>query len=122
MRTKTSVSVKRVYETPSKSDGVRILVDRLWPRGLSRASAKIDVWLKEVAPSAELRKQFHASSLVWRSFVAAYRRELTAPPGMDALAELQAILEEERTVTLLYGLRDERHNNAVALKRIIQAE
>ncbi len=104
--------VKRVYDPPAKSDGRRVLVDRVWPRGLSKEAAKADEWLKDVAPSTALRKWFGHDPEKWIEFKRRYFRELVSQ--RDAVNALRA-LAKERTVTLLFGARDERHNNAVAL-------
>jgi uncharacterized protein YeaO (DUF488 family) len=109
----SSLMLKRVYERPEPGDGTRILVDRLWPRGLSRA--KIDVWLKDIAPSDQLRKRFHAKPGDWDAFCAAYAAELEGEPAQAALEHLRE-LQHTGPVTLLYAARDEAHNNAVALK------
>jgi len=107
--------VKRIYEPAAAGDGYRVLVDRLWPRGVSKQKAHIDVWLKEIAPSDALRKQFHGQVDTWKEFVAAYARELKAEPAKSAAAQLCEKAKHE-PVTLLYAARDENHNNAVALK------
>jgi uncharacterized protein YeaO (DUF488 family) len=106
--------LKRVYETPGADDGMRILVDRLWPRGLSKDKAKVDLWLKDVSPSDELRRNLHGDPARWDEFVAAYDRELRQEPAKSALVVLRAHIAKGR-VTLLYAARDEAHNNAVAL-------
>jgi uncharacterized protein YeaO (DUF488 family) len=111
--------VKRIYEPASGDDGVRVLVDRLWPRGLSKQKAHIDAWLKEIAPSDTLRKKFHGQADTWKEFVAAYARELKEEPAKTAVAELREKAKHER-VTLLYAARDEEHNNAVALKEWLE--
>ncbi len=105
--------VKRVYEPPEKADGLRVLVDRLWPRGITKQKAAVDLWLKEIAPSNELRKRFHAKPALWKDFEKAYAQELTKSDEPVAI-----ILENLKTmpVTLLYAARDEQHNNAVALR------
>jgi uncharacterized protein YeaO (DUF488 family) len=110
-----SVMLKRAYEAPAKSDGERILVDRLWPRGVARAKAGIDLWLKEVAPSTELRQWFGHDPEKWAEFEKRYRAELKANP---ALAELRAHARQG-DVTLVYAARDQLHNEAVVLKRIL---
>ncbi|MGE0238998.1 MAG: DUF488 domain-containing protein [Parvibaculaceae bacterium] len=107
--------LKRVYDPPAKSDGARILVDRLWPRGLSKEKAKIDHWLKDLAPSHELRKRFHGHPEDWTDFVGAYARELESAAAQAAVAELEACMKKG-PVTLLYAAHDEKHNNAVALE------
>lgn len=109
------IKLKRAYETPAKSDGMRILVDRLWPRGLSKARAGIDQWLKEVAPSNELRQWFGHDPEKWPEFRKRYRAELKDNP---ALAELRD-LSRKGTVTLVYSAKDELHNQAVVLRQVL---
>jgi uncharacterized protein YeaO (DUF488 family) len=108
-------AIKRVYEAPAEADGTRILVDRLWPRGLSRDKARIDLWLKDIAPSNALRKQFHGHPDDWPAFCNAYFDELK---GATALAAAASLFKYRRTgpVTLLYAARDEHNNNAIALR------
>jgi uncharacterized protein YeaO (DUF488 family) len=107
--------IKRVYEPAAADDGFRVLVDRLWPRGISKERAHIDLWLKDIAPSDALRRLVHGGPSKWDEFVAAYRRELAREPAKTAAAELRERLRKE-AVTLIYAARDETHNNAVALK------
>jgi uncharacterized protein YeaO (DUF488 family) len=111
----TALALKRIYEPPDASDGTRILVDRLWPRGIARDKARIDLWLKEVAPGDALRKRFHGKPDDWDAFRAAYFAELEAAAVQAAV---QNLLEHLRKgpVTLLYAARDQRRNNAVALR------
>ncbi|UCI25460.1 DUF488 domain-containing protein [Mesorhizobium sp. B2-8-5] len=106
------IAVKRVYEPPAKADGQRVLVDRIWPRGVSKKDAELTLWLKEIAPSDALRKWFGHEPERWAEFQKRYRAELDA--NGDAVAELRALLGRGK-VTLLYGAHDEAHNNAVAL-------
>ncbi|GAA4315105.1 DUF488 domain-containing protein [Compostibacter hankyongensis] len=112
-----SVTIKRIYEPASTADGYRILVDRLWPRGLKKEAAHIDEWLKEVAPSADLRKWFNHEPEKWPQFVKKYRTELG---GSDAFETLLTRIKAHKRVTLLYGAKDERHNQAAALKEFIK--
>jgi uncharacterized protein YeaO (DUF488 family) len=107
-------AIKRVYDPPAESDGMRILVDRLWPRGLTKEKAKVDLWLKDISPSNELRKEFHDQEDDWEEFRKAYFAELKSD---TAEAAAKVLFEHLRAghVTLLYGARDEQHNNAVAL-------
>jgi uncharacterized protein YeaO (DUF488 family) len=107
--------LKRVYEAPQKSDGLRVLVDRLWPRGLSKDKAKVDLWLKDIAPSDDLRHRFHAKPEKWAEFKVAYAKELKEPAAQAAVEQLIEALAG-RPVTLLYAARDEEHNNATALR------
>lgn len=108
--------LKRVYDAAAKDDGLRVLVDRLWPRGLSRDNAHVDLWMKELAPSDALRKRFHAHPEEWEAFRSAYEQELEDNP---ALAELRRLARGQR-LTLLYASRDEQHNNARALAELLR--
>jgi uncharacterized protein YeaO (DUF488 family) len=109
---KPTVNVKRVYEPPSGDDGIRVLVDRLWPRGLSKPKASVDLWLKDLAPSIRLRRWFNHDPNRWAEFTQRYAEELDAKTG--AVAALIGAARRGR-VTLLFGARDQQHNNAVAL-------
>ena len=113
-----ALKVKRVYEPAEKSDGMRILVDRLWPRGIAKEKAKFDLWLKAIAPSDALRKRFHAKPEQWDDFLDAYSEELQSDEAAEAAKELRRHIRKG-TVTLLYAARDEEHNNAVALKSLL---
>ena len=107
------VRVKRVYEEPSKEDGFRLLVDRLWPRGLTKARAKVDLWMKEIAPSDVLRKEFHQEKVSWPQFEKRYLAELAKKK--DLLGEIRKLEREHGTVSLLYGRHDEKQNQAVII-------
>jgi len=109
------MNVKRVYDEASDGDGQRVLVDRLWPRGLTKEKARVDVWLKEVAPSTELRRWYHAGG-EWDEFSARYLAELEANTG--AVARLREIAEQG-PVTLLYGIKDEERNHALLLRAFL---
>ena len=111
------IEIKRVYEEPGRADGTRILVDRLWPRGLSKERARVDLWLKDIAPSTELRKWFGHDPSKWSEFQARYRQELKSKA--DMLADLKK-RAAETPVTLLYGAKDEVHNEAVVLQSLLQ--
>ncbi len=111
------IRTKRIYEEPSGDDGARVLVDRLWPRGVSKEEAKVDRWEKDLAPSNKLRRWFGHDPAKWEEFLRRYRTELEGKE--EALARLRREAGKG-TVTLLYGARDEEHNNAVALKRYIE--
>src|SRR5688572_5041646 len=110
------IKLKRVYEKPSPRDGFRVLVDRLWPRGLTKERAAVDLWLKNVAPSTELRKWFGHDPAKWKEFQTLYRKELKEQK--DALSLLKH-KSKENTITLVYGARDEEHNEAQVLKRVL---
>ena len=112
--TRQKLRIKRAYEPPDAGDGARVLVDRLWPRGLSRERGKIDLWLKEIAPSDGLRRQFHGDPSAWGRFKTAYYDELEQAAAQSALHALLDRLSRG-PVTLLFAARDETRNNAVAL-------
>jgi uncharacterized protein YeaO (DUF488 family) len=109
------ISVKRVYAAPDAADGARVLVDRLWPRGIAKEKAGIDIWLRDLAPSNGLRKRFHGHPEHWEAFRAAYAAELRMPAAQAALAALQERIAAG-PVTLLYAAKDEERNNALALR------
>ena len=113
---KFSLKIKRVYDAPASDDGLRILVDRLWPRGLTRQRAEIGLWLKEIAPTAALRQAFGHDTARWNEFRARYRSELDY--NSDAVSSLRSVMQKG-PVTLLYGARDEAHNNAVVLQEYL---
>lgn len=112
------LKVKRIYESPEKSDGFRVLVDRLWPRGISKDRAHLDLWLKEIAPSDALRKWFHHDPSKWTEFAAEYRKELAG--RKDLVQQLRKIEADHGDVTLLYSAHDPEHNQAVALRQIVK--
>lgn len=112
-----NIQIKRAYEEPTEDDGTRILVDRLWPRGLTKAKAKIDLWLKDIAPSTELRKWFAHDPAKWTEFQRRYIKEL------QQNNEPLATLKQEAAkgpVTLIYGARDQEHNEAVILQKLLK--
>lgn len=115
-----TIHTKRIYDEPAQDDGARVLVDRLWPRGISKQDAGLDHWLKEIAPSHDLRKRFHGRPESWTEFVDAYRAELS-DPSEEAADQLELLesLAEEGDVTLLYAAKDRDKNNAEALKKIL---
>ncbi|MCP9469669.1 MAG: DUF488 domain-containing protein [Nitrospira sp.] len=110
------VSIKRIYEPPAKSDGFRVLVDRLWPRGISKSDAELDSWLPDLGPSATLRQWFNHDPAKWTGFCRRYQAELAKKMNL-----LSALIEEAQTkpITLLYSAKDERHNQAVALRSVL---
>ncbi len=111
--------IKRVYETHAPEDGKRYLVDRLWPRGLTKEAAAFDAWLKELAPSDALRQWFHHDPENWEEFRRRYREELAAAAVSPLLKKLRAE-SREGVVTLLFAAKDAQHNNAVCLKEILE--
>lgn len=112
------IQTKRVYDKPMKTDGFRVLVDRLWPRGLTKEKAHVDLWMKEIAPSDELRKWFHHEEQNWGEFVKRYKAELVKKKGL--LNELNKLYKEHETVTLLYGSKDETQNQAIVLAEVLK--
>ena len=112
------IQTKRVYEKPDKADGFRILVDRLWPRGLTKERAQVDLWMKEIAPSDELRKWFGHEAEKWAEFEKRYRAELEKKN--ELFAEVKRLEKEHGRVTLLFGRKDERRNQAVVLARVLK--
>jgi uncharacterized protein YeaO (DUF488 family) len=109
------INLKRVYEKPTKEDGIRVLVDRLWPRGLTKQKANIDLWLKDIAPSTELRKWFGHDPEKWKEFRKRYQKELK-----ENKEQIEILKEQQKkgTVTLVYGAKDEEHNEAIVLKEL----
>ncbi len=114
------VTVKRVYEKPTRSDGYRVLVDRLWPRGLSKSQVALDAWLRDLAPSDELRQWFHARPESWLTFRKHYLKELAAPEAAGALDDLYRLARRKKNLTLLFASKNEHHNNAVVLKDLLE--
>jgi uncharacterized protein YeaO (DUF488 family) len=112
-----TVVLKRVYEKPSVADGVRVLVDRLWPRGVKKET--IDHWLRDLAPSNELRHWFHARPAQWPLFRKRYLKELTQPAASQSLEQLYELANQRKKLTLLFASRNLEHNNAVVLKDLI---
>lgn len=110
------LGIKRIYEKAEVTDGKRILVDGLWPRGVRRSTANIDKWVKEVAPSKELRQWFSHDPAKWKSFESKYKKELESNKMLDSLVEL-AIKED---ITLVYGSKDTERNNAVVLEEVLK--
>ncbi len=111
------IQLKRAYEAPTDSDGLRVLVDRLWPRGVSKTEARIDEWAKDLAPSNELRRSFHANLDEWGTFEKRYRAELT---GHDEALRALAARAKGETVTLVFGAKDTQRNQAVVLKKLLE--
>ncbi len=114
------IKIKRAYQPPEEEDGFRILVDRLWPRGVSKDKAKLDLWLKEVAPSDELRKWFGHDPEKWSEFQKRYSAELKDKKSF--LSKIKDLEKEKGTVTLIYSAKDEEHNDAVVLRDKLQIE
>src|SRR5215471_10568064 len=117
---KPPVRVKRVYEPASPSDGVRVLVDRLWPRGLKKAEARIDAWLRDLAPSNELRKWFHRHPQEQQQFDKRYVKELHGAAAREALSGLENLVKDEGKVTLLFASKSIEYNNATVLREIVE--
>jgi uncharacterized protein YeaO (DUF488 family) len=113
------VAVKRVYESVSRSDGARVLVDRLWPRGLSKTEVALQEWLRDLAPSHELRKWFHAQPERWLLFRKRYLKELARPEAERDLRRLYSLAHKRKRLTLLYASKNEKRNNATVLKDLL---
>lgn len=111
------IAIKRVYEEPVPGDGARILVDRLWPRGVSKERAKLDLWLKDIAPSTELREWFGHDPEKWVEFQEKYKIELAN--NKEPVAALKKIVKQNKTVTLLYAAKDAEHNEAVVIANLL---
>lgn len=112
-----NITIKRVYEAPEKSDGIRILIDRLWPRGVSKEKAKLELWLKDIAPSTKLRKWFGHDPDKWQEFQKKYAEELNQ--NSEQVEKLQDMLKKGK-VTLVFGAKDEQHNDAVVVKEYLE--
>jgi uncharacterized protein YeaO (DUF488 family) len=119
---KPTVQVKRVYEPPGKDDGVRVLVDRLWPRGLTKTRAAVDLWLKDIGPSLALRKWFNRDPSRWGEFKQRYAAELDALGARSPTVAALTGAVRRGKVTLLFGARDQQHNTAVALHQYLTKE
>ncbi len=117
-----AVLLKRVYDAPSPKDGARVLVDRLWPRGLTKQAAALDMWLKDVAPSHELRKWYHAHLSQWAKFRKLYLKELSNDSAHAGLQQLHDLARKKRGLTLLFASRSLEFNHAVILKQLIDGE
>ena len=114
-----ATAVKRVYEKSSPADGTRVLVDRLWPRGLTKNAAALDAWFKELAPSDELRRWSHENHGAWQLFRKRYLKELARAEASEQLQELHRLSRQRKRLTLLYAFKDEEHNNAIVLKDLL---
>jgi uncharacterized protein YeaO (DUF488 family) len=115
-----TVVIKRVYDPVSRTDGTRVLVDRLWPRGLSKAGAALEEWLRDLSPSDELRQWFHAQPDHWQDFHRKYLKELSHAEAQPALLQLYLLARKKKRLTLLYASKNEIHNNAVVLKELLE--
>ncbi len=117
-----TVRIKRVYDPPSSEDGRRVLVDRLWPRGLTKDAAALDVWCKDIAPSHELRKWYHAHPLQWPKFRQDYLAELKGEPAHAALQQLHDFAREKRALTLLFASKSLTQNHALVLQQLLEGK
>ena len=111
------IQLKRVYETPMSDEGLRILVERLWPRGVSKERAKLDFWMKEISPSSELRKWYGHDPTKWEQFRERYWSELES--NSAAVDKLRKLIQENDRITFVYAAKDEEHNSAVVLKEFV---
>lgn len=117
---KPTITLKRAYEKPARGDGFRVLVDRLWPRGIKKDDLRLDAWPKELAPSTELRKWFAHDASKWPEFRRRYRSELTQSHASKTVGELIDAAGPKKAITLLYGARDTEHNEAVVLRSLFE--
>ncbi len=117
-----SVAIKRVYEMASRADGIRVLVDRLWPRGLTKERAAVDEWLRDLAPSDELRRWFHVRTDHWDSFRKKYLKELSKAEAQAALRRLYQLAHKRKRLTLLFASKTETRNNALVLKELLDGK
>lgn len=111
------IKAKRIYDPHNKEDGYRILIDRLWPRGISKEKARLDLWLKEIAPSTELRKWFGHDPDKWPEFEKKYKKELEGKK--ELILEIKKLEKKYKQITLLYGARDTKHNEVVVLQKVL---
>lgn len=118
LRISIQIRLKRAYEPPEQSDGIRLLVERLWPRGISKEKAKIDIWLKDAAPSTELRKWFDHDPSKWNDFKERYFEELEHSP--ESIKQLKELMSQG-TVTFVFASKEERYNNSAALKEYLES-
>jgi uncharacterized protein YeaO (DUF488 family) len=114
-----TIAIKRVYQPAARADGMRILVDRLWPRGLAKERAAVDEWLADLAPSNELRRWYHARPANWAAFRKKYLKELGEPEAEEALRHLYQFAHRKKRLTLLFASKNEEHNNATVLKELL---
>jgi len=112
------IKIKRAYQPADEKDGFRILVDRLWPRGISKVKAKLDLWMKDIAPSNDLRQWFNHDPIKWDEFQSRYNEELK--DKKEFLKQIKDLEKDKSTITLVYGVKDEEHNNAVVLIDILK--
>ena len=115
-----AIAMKRVYEPVSRADGTRVLVDRLWPRGLTKEKASIHEWLRDLAPSNELRRWYHAHPEEWEAFRKKYMKELADPDLQESLGRLYELARTKKRLTLLFASKMETHNNASVLKELLE--
>ena len=115
-----TIAIKRVYEAAARTDGTRVLVDRLWPRGLTKEKAAIDEWLRDLAPSDELRRWYHARPDQWTAFRQKYLKELRQPDWERGLQQLYELAHKKKRLTLLFASKNESHNNALVLKELLE--
>lgn len=115
-----TIELKRVYDPPEAADGLRVLVDRLWPRGLSKQRAAVDDWLRDLAPSDDLRRWYHARPTQWASFRAKYLKELSQSQAQSALQKIYQLALQRKRLTLLFASRNLEHNNATVLKELLE--
>lgn len=114
----SGIFIKRVYEKPSKADGLRILVDRIWPRGVSKEKAQLHSWKKEIAPTTELRKWYNHDPVKYRDFVKRYKKELQSEKSQEIVKEIRKLAKTNK-VTLIFAAKDTEHSNALVLQKYL---
>ena len=114
----SDIRIKRVYELAGPEDGFRVLVDRLWPRGVSKEKAKLDLWAKDIAPTPKLREDFHKGKDSWEKFKKIYQKELHNNPALDSFIDT---IKDKRIITLLFGSKDIKHNHAIVLLDVLKS-
>ena len=114
-----AIAIKRVYDAPARTDGARLLVDRLWPRGLTKERAAIDEWFRDLAPSDELRRWYHARPEHWEDFRKKYLKELSQPAAEESLRRLYQLAHGKKRITLVFASKNEDRNNATVLKELL---
>ncbi len=115
-----TVAIKRVYDAPSATDGMRVLVDRLWPRGLTKERAAVDEWFRDLAPSDDLRRWYHARPSQWATFRSKYLKELSQPQAQSALEKIYRLAHQGKRLTLLFASKNEDQNNATVVKELLE--
>lgn len=116
------IQTKRIYESPAKNDGYRVLIDRLWPRGISKEKARINEWMREIAPSNELRRWYRHDPAKWKEFQKRYLREMKEGKHVELFHQLKKLARGQQILTLVFSSREEKLNNATVLKELLESK